>query len=370
MTRAFGLDISKYQAPQDLNIPHGIDFAKMLSLVDFLFLRAGYAGSVSLMGHEDERVREYMADLLPLLKKTPVPFSFYWFFRDDASISSQAAVFARVVNEFKEVVNLSLVCDAEVFVKDTVLSTSKLRDFKAEVERLTGLEMDVLYGRAGQLNAEVTNAINEIFPHLWVARYLEDADPQTAQPWDEGGVQEYVEPRDWDTWRFWQYSCKHGDAIFYGVGPLGSVSIDKNVANMSCEELYKLAGLLPETPPPPVDPVEPPGFSGIIPSVETKSGDNVHLFIFFPPKVGERQTYWAELFGVAFGKGDVDRVNVHFGVGGVSFKYKSYSAKYIDAIFEGHDLPAFYFRPDDYILVEVIPVVGRHATVEVKVGWN
>lgn len=368
MARAFGLDISKYQAPQDKSIAHGIDFAKMISMVDFLVVRAGYAGSATLQGHEDERVREYMADLVPLLKQTPIPFTFYWFFRDDASISSQATVFARLVNEFKEVVNLSLVCDAEIFERSISLSTSKLKDFKTEVERMTGLKMEVIYGRGGQLNAETSPGVNLFFPSLWVARYDTRLDPQVDEPWIEGGPQEYVEPRDWDDWLFWQYADGQSDAQEFGVGPLGSKSIDKNVANMTAEELYKLANLLPEPLPEPEP--EPPKDvnAGIVPIVSGGKSDQVQLYTFFPPKAGERQTYWAEIFGVAFGKGEVDKINVHLVVGGVSFKWKSYSVRYRDFVFETP--PMFYFREDDYILVEVIPVDGKSPHVEVKVGWN
>ena len=236
--RAVGFDISKWQAIRELDKPHGVDFTKLLEIADFLFLRAGYAGSTG-GAWTDERVHAYMKDLETMLLLNPIPFSFYWYFRDDVSTMDQANRFSAVVNRYKEVVNLPLILDAEVFVKNPTLSTSKLIDFQTEVERQTGLLCDILYARGGQLNTETVSGLPETLPFLFIARYDSRLNPLTDEPWEEGGYQEYVEPRDYDTWLFWQHSDTGGgkEAGVYSYG------IDKIVFNGTTEELRHMAEL-------------------------------------------------------------------------------------------------------------------------------
>lgn len=249
MARAIGLDISKYQAPSDFSKPVDIDFKTMLSKIDFLVVRAGYAGSAG-GAWTDERVHEYMALLEPLLLENPHPFTFYWYFRDDVSAGDQANRFSTVVNKYKEVVNLPLVLDAEVFVKGTKDSTNDLIYFQAEVEKQTGLLVDILYARSWQLNEETVPGLELVLPMIMLARYNNE-DPQTGEPWNIPPDDPMLKPRDYDVWTFWQYS-ETGDASAYGVGPTGSKSIDEQVFNGTVEELRKLAKL-DEPLPPPID---------------------------------------------------------------------------------------------------------------------
>jgi hypothetical protein len=187
-----------------------------------------------------------MDDLLKLLLNNPIPFTFYWYFRDDVSVMDQVNRFSAVVNRYKEVINLPLIVDAEVFVRSDAVSTQKIKDFQTEVERQTSLKVDILYGRGGQLNAETDPGLQEVLPHLFIARYDTRLDPQVDEPWEEGGPQEYVEPRDWDEWLFWQYSDHSGGKEFGVV----SEGIDKNVFNGTVEELRHLAGLDKPVDPP------------------------------------------------------------------------------------------------------------------------
>ena len=109
--------------------------------------------------------------------------------------------------------------------------------------------MDVLYGRAGQLNAETTPGLPEVLPELWIARYDPSLDEQVDEPWEEGPPEEYVEPRDYDEWVYWQFSAS-GYGGEYGVV---SRSIDRNVFNGTHEELRAKANLhepAPEPKPP------------------------------------------------------------------------------------------------------------------------
>lgn len=245
--RAQGIDMSKYQAPQDLGKPHGIDFKTMLDVVDFLFMRAGFAGSAG-GAWTDPRVHEYMKDLEVLLLDDPKPFTFYWYFRDDVSIMDQVNRFSTVVNKYKEVVNLPLIVDAEVFVKSDAVSTQKIKDFQAEVENQTGLLVDILYARSWQLNEETTEGLPEVLPNLFVARYVAVRDPQTSEPWGVGTDDPRLTPRDYIEWAFWQYS-EGGDERRYGV-TAGAIGIDEVVYNGSVEALRSWAKL--------DQPVDPP----------------------------------------------------------------------------------------------------------------
>lgn len=74
---------------------------------------------------------------------------------------------------------------------------------------------------------------------LWIARYA-------SQPWF--GYSDLYKPRDWDTWRFWQYSDRD-DGEKYGAE---SKSIDHNWFNGDKAALD--AYVNPEEPPPPVRP--------------------------------------------------------------------------------------------------------------------
>ena len=245
MARAVGVDISKWQAERDLNKPHGVDFPKLLSKVAFLILRAGYAGSAG-GAWTDERVHDYMKDLETMLLNDPKPFTFYWYFRDDISIMDQVNRFSAVVNRYKEVVNLPLIVDAEVFVKSDAVSTQKIIDFQTEVERQTGLLVDILYARSWQLNNETTPGLEKVLPYIFIARYDPTIDPQTGQPWGNPGDYPQMKPRDYDTWLFFQHQDSGGGSD-YGVVSAG---IDQDVYNGTIEELRSFAGLDKALPPP------------------------------------------------------------------------------------------------------------------------
>lgn len=243
MARPVGVDISKYQGNNLLTYPnvHGVNFTVLHNKSDFIVMRAGYGGSTG-GAWLDERVHQFMDDLAPLLRQEPKPFTFYWFFRDDVNIMDQVNLFSSVINKYKDVVNLPPVVDAEVFVKDHLLSTQKIIDFQTEVENQTGLKVDILYGRAAQLNSETIPGLEVVLPHLWIARYADFLDEQVNEPWDEGSN---VAPRDYDDWKFWQYSSK-GPGGQYGVV---SASIDMNVFNGTLDELREWAGLHEPNPP-------------------------------------------------------------------------------------------------------------------------
>ena len=245
MARAKGVDISKWQAERELNKAHGVDFRLMLEKVDFLILRAGYGGSAG-GAWTDERVHDYMKDLEPMLLLDPKPFTLYWYFRDDVSIMDQVNRFSAVVNRYKEVINLPLIVDAEVFVKSDAVSTQKIIDFQVEVERQTGLMVDILYARSWQLNNETVAGLEEVLPYLFIARYDPDIDPQTGQPWGNPGDNPQMKPRDYEDWMFFQHSDFSGGAE-YGTVSLG---IDQDVFNGTIEELRALAGLDEPLPPP------------------------------------------------------------------------------------------------------------------------
>jgi hypothetical protein len=344
---------------------HGIDFDKMLSAIDFLFVRAGFAGS-SGGAWEDQRIHEYMADLGPKLRADPKPFTLYWYFRDDVSVMEQAVLFSRLVNAYKEVVNLPLIVDAEVFVKGDATSTSKLVDFQTEVERMTGLKVDILYGRAYQLNRETVPGLQLVYPEIFIARYFTKGtyDPQVDDPYEKEG--DLFDPRDWEGWTFWQHS-ETGDQTAYGIGPYGAKGIDEVVYNGTQEELLAYAQLTtppPHQPPPPDDyPPEELDFSMKIASART-SGEEVALVTFYPLP----DCITPQILSLAFGKGRVQAVNVFFVIQGTSFKVQGYSTKYRDYIFM--DFPRVWLEEDDYVLVEYVAVDGQTLNATSKIAWS
>lgn len=366
--RPNGIDISKYQAPQDKGMAHGIDFPKMLSAVDFLFVRAGYAGSAG-GAWTDQRLHEYMVDLVPLLKAEPKPFTLYWYFRDDISVMEQAVLFSRLVNQYKEVVNLPLVVDAEVFVKGDATSTSKLVDFQTEIERMTGLKVDILYGRAWQLNNETVPGLQLVYPEIFIARYFNAGtyDPQTDDPYLKEG--DALDPRDWEGWTFWQHS-ETGDAQAYGIGRYGAKGIDEVVFRGEQIDLLEYANLT--TPPPPVDPptddipLDEIDYGMEVRS-EGKGSEQVQLYTMFPPKTADGlQTTCPQLLSLAFGKGEVETINVFAVIQGVPFLMRSFSVQYRHYVFM--EFPQMWLRKEDYILVEFAP--KEYATTVCKVAWT
>lgn len=369
--RAFGLDISKYQAPEDLDMAHGIDFDVMLSKVDFLCVRAGYAGSATLKGHEDERVRDYMVDLLPRLRENPIPFTFYWYFRDDASISSQATVFSRIVNEFKDVITLPLVVDAEVFIKSESLSTQKLKDFDTEVTRMTGLEVDLLYARSWQLNSETVAGLEKEYKHLWIARYFRD--PQSSEPWVIPPDNAMLKPRDYDTWTFWQYTDE-ADSKQFGVGPYGSKGIDCNVFNGTREDLFAFSSVEEEVPDP-----EPEEELLIVENgamwttaVTAHEGDFASQLLLLTnvPPAGEEGVFSPKTVALSFEQGLVDKLSLFYVINGVAFPlYTNLGGKYRSHLHVA--LPDIKMQDGDFFMVEAdILEEGVYPFFRIAVTWQ
>jgi hypothetical protein len=246
--RPYGVDISKWQGRQDLSEPHGVDFEKLVSMVAFLFVRAGYAGSSGTV-NTDERVHAYMKDLGPILSGIKLPFSMYWYLRDDVSVVNQANLFSDIVNQYKQYINLPLIVDAEVFVQGDPESTEFIIQFQSLVEIKTGLMVDILYARAWQLNDETVPGLEEVLPHMFIARYDESLDEQVDEPWGNPGDDPRLKPRDYNFWAFWQFRSKGGGPE-HGVQ---SASIDQVVYSGTQEELEFWA-FGPEEPPIPEEP--------------------------------------------------------------------------------------------------------------------
>lgn len=354
MARPVGVDISKYQAPADLTKPHGINFQLMVDVAAFIMARAGYAGSAG-GAWVDPRVHEYMKDLAPLLRQRRIPFTFYWYFRDDVSIMDQVNQFSSVINEYSDVVNLPLVVDAEAFTKANLTSTQKIVDFQTEVERNTSKKCDILYGRAGQLNAETTPGLEVVLPHLWIARYDSRLDEQVDEPWEEGGPQEYVEPRDYDEWLFWQYT-ESGNEKLYGV-TAGAIGIDLNVFNGTMEELRTFAGL--DEPGEPID---------ILFEMQTQvreAHSNSHTALSFSPPENSVKPQFASL---SFGKGTVAKISMFYVINDVPFKFTESNLRYRDWAYV--DLPNAWLGKNDFLWIEIFPVEGQTFQLEAKVAWS
>lgn len=351
MSRPIGVDISKWQAHSDLSKPHGVDFVKLHDKADFIILRAGYGGSGG-GAWTDERVHDYMKDLEPILLRNPKPFTLYWYFRDDVSVMEQVARYVDVVLRWKEVINLPLVVDAEVFVKSDLVSTQKIIDFQTEVEKATGLKVDILYARAGQLNEETTPGLPAVLPQLFIARYDKGLNPQIDEPWDEGDEQEYVEPRDYDNWVIWQHSAS-GMGAEYGVV---SASIDQDVYHGTLEQLREWAKLDQVVPEP----------------AETKWGDTAIQTVAAIGASGtieipfseDKKTVSPKILTVQCAKGTVTKITVKVVVNGVRVLLRRLKgAKYVDYFKHDFDIK-LDLNPGDKVLVTLDGVPNATASVK------
>jgi GH25 family lysozyme M1 (1,4-beta-N-acetylmuramidase) len=350
--RAIGIDISRWQAPEDLNKPHGIDFKKMHEAADFIIVRAGFGGSAG-GAWVDPRVHEYMSELAYLLEQNPLPFTFYWYFRDDVSVIDQVNRFAEVVNRWKFVVNLPLVVDAEVFVKSDAVSTQKIIDFQTEVEKQTGLLVDILYARAWQLNDETTPGLPVVLPFLFIARYSTELDPQYDEPWGNPGDSDNIIPRDYDTWTIWQHTSEcPGEK--YGVT---ANTVDECVAHMTVEEMRSWAKL--DVPNPP-----PGGQYGVNADFQKFQVEGAQGVLVFEKDVPTEM----KIVQLGFPEGEVARVRLYYVVDEVTFRVKTYKTLERGGVL--YYPPKLTLKAGDYFFATLDIAEGFSPKVSMKVMYE
>lgn len=183
----------------------------------FAFIRAGSCTAGSGICYTDDQF-ERNAEIGP----SYMPVGFYWFLRPYHDVMKQAQYFCDLVKDKNW--RLPLVADCEVFDGLTAeQATRKVVDFVREIyHRLATWPM--IYTRAALWNTSTVRDEVFGFTELWIARYT-----TKAYPWGNPGDKAELKPRDWDTWRIWQFSADgNGRGGEFGAQ---SDSIDLNYFN-------------------------------------------------------------------------------------------------------------------------------------------
>jgi lysozyme len=200
-----GLDVSKWNKE--------MDWAKASSAgAKFAFIRAGSISATNGISYTD-----YQFDRNAKIAPDHMPVGFYWYFRPQWCALDQAEYFCNLIKD--KGYRLPPVLDLESswgMSAERITEAAKI--FITEVY----VRLDVwplLYSRSGWLdNFTVPDAVWD-FVDLWVARY----NASLTGPWSDG----HCIPRDFDDWKFWQYTSK-GSGAQYGSQ---SASIDLNYFN-------------------------------------------------------------------------------------------------------------------------------------------
>lgn len=226
--RVEGIDVSKWQGE--------MNWVKAAEHADFAFIRAGSVDSISGQCYEDTQFDNNAAGAGSLM-----PIGFYWYFRPNHDPVEQADYFCALINS-KEY-QLPPVCDIET---TGGLSAGRVADslkkFLDRVFAKTTIK-PIIYTRSSFFNYAVAPRDYWSSYDLWIARYVNQ-----PEPWGNTGDPSYVQPRDWKSWRFWQYSADgNGEGAKYGAQ---SKSIDKNVFNGDIKAFAAYLGFqIPEPPP-------------------------------------------------------------------------------------------------------------------------
>jgi len=227
-----GVDVSVWQGV--------IDWAKLATMADFAFIRAGYGNDsvdIRLSANRDGAAAY------------AVPFGLYWYVKPDKAWDKTANAFYSAWK--MQPGKLPPVIDVE---ENGGLGKSALESWLYKlVNRFEGLagQQVMIYTSAGFWNGNMPLTNWAKNRKLWVANWTTGAAPLLPNEW--AGA---ANPR---TWEFWQYSAR-GDGAAYGVQ---SASIDLNRYHFSAAEFAAEYGVLPPVPPPP--PPEPPPGDVIVP---------------------------------------------------------------------------------------------------------
>ena len=220
-----GIDVSKWQGE--------MDWGKADSAgAKFAFIRAGSITATGGVPYTD-----YQFETNARIAHDYMPVGFYWYFRPQWDAAAQAEYFCNLIKDKRWL--LPPVLDLESsWGMGPVEITEAAKIFITEVYVRLGFWC-LLYSRALWLNDyTVSDAIWD-FVELWVARYA-DLDG----PWSDG----YCIPRDFDDWRFWQFSAGgNGRGPEFGAE---SKSIDLDYFNGDKNAFDKYLGASYPAPPP------------------------------------------------------------------------------------------------------------------------
>ena len=228
-----GIDVSKWQKELDWLIASSAG-------ARFAFIRAG---SISIGG---EIYTDYQFERNARIAPDYMPVGFYWYFRPYHDPVKQANYFCDLIRGKRW--KLPPVIDLEEAGSLSPLGvTTSAGTFALTVNDRLGV-FPLLYSRAYWLNKNtVPNDLMKLLD-LWIARYTNKKKPWgNILPWPDSPA---IKPRDYDTWKFWQWSAGgNGRGKEFGaVQPGASVSIDLDYFNGDQEAFDKYAD---NTVPPP-----------------------------------------------------------------------------------------------------------------------
>lgn len=220
-----GVDVSYWQG--------AIDWAKLATMADFAFIRAGYGNA-----EVDTRLTPNRDGATAY----GVPFGLYWYCKPDKAWDKHADAF---YNAWKvQPGKLPPVIDVE---ENGGLDKSALENWLFKLvtrfEGNAGVPL-MIYTSAGFWNANMPLTNWAKNRKLWVANWTTGSAPLLPNEWAGAN-----NPR---TWEFWQYSAR-GNGADYGVQ---STYIDLNRYHFSAAQFNADYGAAvePPAPPPPPEP--------------------------------------------------------------------------------------------------------------------
>ena len=212
-----GIDVSKWQREMDWNKARSAG-------ARFAFVRAG---SCNLVG--GDCYTDYQFERNTLLAPDYMPIGFYWYFRPQHDPILQANYFTTLINDRRA--KLPAVIDLEQTGDLLPIQiTAALSQMARQMFHRMG-KWPLLYTRALWLNTNtISDPIFELLK-LWIARYK-----AITGPWADG----HCKPRDYDSWRFWQFSAdNNGRGAEFGAK---SKSIDLDYFNGDENDLNRFIG--------------------------------------------------------------------------------------------------------------------------------
>lgn len=212
----------------------GIDVSKWQLIMNWLKARSAgarfafvRAGSITSVG--GDCYTDYQFETNARIAPEYMPIGFYWYFRPQFDPVKQANYFCNLIRDKRW--RLPPVLDLETTggISPEAITTSA-KNFILQVYNQLNTWC-LLYSRAMWLNANTVEDTIWEYVDLWVARYI-----NLKGPWDDGNCI----PRDWDDWKFWQFSAGgNGRGPEFGAQ---SRSIDLNYFNGDEEEFNLYIG--------------------------------------------------------------------------------------------------------------------------------
>ncbi len=223
---AFGIDVSRHQGTMNWQkaVDEGVLFAAIRATIGNYYTDPYFESNWTDAKNAGIYVTAYHA---------VVP---------DQSADSQIKRFLNVLGNRVSEADLPLVMDVELHRNQSRAVITNIVRGCLQLTNNASARKPMVYTRASFFNHYVEPSTDWSEYDLWIARYA-------SKPWF--GETDPYKPRDWDTWRLWQYS-HYGDGLKYGAE---SLSIDHNWFNGDKAALDVYVGLEPSPPPVKPEPI-------------------------------------------------------------------------------------------------------------------